>query len=457
VQELTAEEKQIALLNATVEAGRRMVDEFGGGQLTAAEKMAQFRATLQNTKDQIGLALLPALQALLEPLAELAQKYGPQVVELAQRLGEWLGENLPVAIETLTALLSGEMPTAFQTAWGIIEPIVTAIRDVIVGQVWPALQAAFANLTEALAKLGLDWGDVWGAIKEAIKIVAVVIGAAILGIVGALTAIIATLASVLEHVTSVLADIAATFQLGLESIARLVGGAMAIVKGIFTGDLELIAAGWAAWKEGLIGLITAFFQGAVNIFNLMFGTIINAVVTFISTFINFFVDLKNTLVGGSIVQEMMSAMLEIISSTLAEILSAITGFISDVVGAFSDLAGSLYDIGASMMEGLKGGIMSKVGEILSAIRDIIANLIQEAKDALDIFSPSGVFAEIGRQMMEGMALGITGSAALPAAAAVGAAAGATRTTNNYFNLTVHSRAETSPVVESFETMRALVG
>ncbi len=108
VDELTAEEKQIALLNATVAAGAQMVEDFGGGQVTAAEQIAQFKTQIQNAKDQVGLAFLPALQALLVPLSKLAENVGPQIIEWAKKAGDWLGTNLPLAIKGLTAVFSGQ-------------------------------------------------------------------------------------------------------------------------------------------------------------------------------------------------------------------------------------------------------------------------------------------------------------------------------------------------------------
>src|SRR5690606_38205575 len=49
VEQLTAEEKQIALLNATVEAGQEILNIYGQQQETAAEKMARAQATITNT------------------------------------------------------------------------------------------------------------------------------------------------------------------------------------------------------------------------------------------------------------------------------------------------------------------------------------------------------------------------------------------------------------------------
>lgn len=86
VEELTSEEQQIAILNATLAAGQNMVDAFGGGSLTAAERLAQMQANVQNLKDQIGVAFLPVLNALLEPLNEIASAVGPLFIEWANNL-----------------------------------------------------------------------------------------------------------------------------------------------------------------------------------------------------------------------------------------------------------------------------------------------------------------------------------------------------------------------------------
>lgn len=75
VAELSGEEKQIALLNATMEAGEKMVRDFGAGQRTAAEDAAAMEASLANAKDQIGLLFLPVLQQATGIVSDLAQKF----------------------------------------------------------------------------------------------------------------------------------------------------------------------------------------------------------------------------------------------------------------------------------------------------------------------------------------------------------------------------------------------
>jgi phage-related protein len=90
-------------LNATLAAGEDMVAEFGGGADTAAEKLAQMRASVQNMKDSIGIALLPVLKAVLEPLTQLAQIVGPMLVSWAEKFTAAI-EQLPGMFDQLMEL-----------------------------------------------------------------------------------------------------------------------------------------------------------------------------------------------------------------------------------------------------------------------------------------------------------------------------------------------------------------
>lgn len=84
VAALTAEQKQIAILNATTEAAGRLADEMGLSTLTTAERIAGFTATLKNAGDQIGLALTPDVGRLIGMLNDLAQSALVPIVNLIQ-------------------------------------------------------------------------------------------------------------------------------------------------------------------------------------------------------------------------------------------------------------------------------------------------------------------------------------------------------------------------------------
>ena len=63
--QLSAEEKQIALLNATLDAGRIAVESYGSRSLTAAERLAQMSTTITNLMDRLALSVQPAFEFVL--------------------------------------------------------------------------------------------------------------------------------------------------------------------------------------------------------------------------------------------------------------------------------------------------------------------------------------------------------------------------------------------------------
>ena len=72
VEELTAEEKQIALLNATLEAGNRLIEQAGGSTAAYGDAWAAVRAGIKNTtdamKENAAEGLLPLVQYMADYL-----------------------------------------------------------------------------------------------------------------------------------------------------------------------------------------------------------------------------------------------------------------------------------------------------------------------------------------------------------------------------------------------------
>lgn len=451
VDELTAEERQIALLNATMAAGQSMVDDFGGGQATAAEQLAQFRTAIQNTKDQIGLAFLPALQALLQPLGELATKVGPQLVEWAKIAGEWLGVQLPLAIGELSALLRGDLSDSLgglfawfttnlptmqkmaSTAWEAIRDVVMAVVDVIMQDVWPSLQEAFASIGEIMATLGIEWSDVWRAMGVGIKFAAGVIIAVVL----VLTSIVIGFANMwtksLAFVTKMWSDWAAAFKQVIEGVAGMIGGIMAVIRGIFTGDTKLILAGLKGWAKGVLDLVTGLMKAMWTGIKLTFGSILVLVSGFIEGVINFFKSLYDRLVGGSLVPEMMSMMLSIItlglelidliwtiiwegiyaflSATWDRIVSAVTTKVQAVYMAVHDKIEALktwwktaWDRIGEMLKAAWAAMVVAVKEKAQAIYNAVVDAINSVKDWVG--GQVSAFYDLGRDLLQSMVDGV---------------------------------------------------
>ena len=67
----------------------------------------------------------------------------------------------------------------------------------------------------------------------------------------------------------------------------------------------------------------------------------------------------------------------------------------------------MKDIGKSVIQGVINGINSMVGKLYSSIKKALSGLVDKAKKALGINSPSKVFADqVGRGIPEGVAVGV---------------------------------------------------
>lgn len=141
-------------------------------------------------------------------------------------------------------------------------------------------------------------------------------------------------------------------------------------------------------------------------------------------------------------------------SKVVEVGAAIMGGMKAALDWLGTL--SLADIGTALIDGLIAGITGAGAGVLKAITGIAGGAVDAAKGLLGIASPSKVFAEIGGQTADGMAVGLddgmasvqgsmeslvsppdapAAAAASPAAASPAAGGGGT------FNITVNGGSE----------------
>ena len=106
-----------------------------------------------------------------------------------------------------------------------------------------------------------------------------------------------------------------------------------------------------------------------------------------------------------------------ISDAVSNAWNGIRTFIENawdgIINFFKTLPDKLFAIGKQIIEGLWNGIKSMFDQIGQGISDFFQNTINDAKKTLGIQSPSTLFAEIGVNLMAGLALGIKRSAMLP--------------------------------------------
>lgn len=115
VEQLTAEEKQIAILNATLAAGQTAIDAFAGIQETAADKLMRMNATITNILDTLAVGVQPAFGMFLDVIN--------RVLSMVQVLTTALNPLISSFLEMGVAIITGPL----QAILAIADPLVKLI------------------------------------------------------------------------------------------------------------------------------------------------------------------------------------------------------------------------------------------------------------------------------------------------------------------------------------------
>jgi TP901 family phage tail tape measure protein len=271
-----------------------------------------------------GAAIAAALSAIVTVIGTILSPIGLLIIA-AGALGaawatNWMGirEITASTIATVTAIIMALVST-FQT------------------QVLPPLQAAFANITQALNNLGLDWGDVWNAILEATKFVAIGIGIVIGLVVTTVVGFATGIATALEVATRFIDDFGRAFTTIFEGIINVISGVVGFVQAIIAGEW---ATAWDSFLQIFLG-IQQLFLGGMDLMSTTLETLFSTSLAFIAGFaqgvIDIFTNLSNVLVGNSIIPDMARSIVEVFQMMIQPILNTFNRLAEGISGVLGSL------------------------------------------------------------------------------------------------------------------------
>lgn len=369
--ELTDAEQKSALMAQVLEKLGENTAALPDVTGNAATSMAQLKAQMQNAKDGIGEALLPALSALLQPLSELAQKYGPAIVEWAKQAGAWLGENIPKAIVWLQETWQKVWPqvqAALATAWNVIQPILQTIGGWFGGE-GPS----------ALDKLKTVAGDVFAKVKEFVD----------------------------RNLGWVLDWFRDNWPLIQETAETVMTALRTVVEAVLTRVREF----WEEHGERIMTYIENVWEIIKTVFETALRNIFDAVKVVMQLITGDTEGAMDTLQG--IWERTKDAILKIAEKLWANIKLAFQVGLDTIRDAWQGAMDWFKEIGNNIVDGIRNGISNAWDSFKNWILDQINGLIDGILNSLGIGSPSRVFMEIGENMMAGLALGIANTMKQP--------------------------------------------
>jgi phage-related protein len=203
-----------------------------------------------------------------------------------------------------------------------------------------------------------------------------------------------------------------------------------ILAGPFGLALALIITHWTAIRNAIASALNAIRSAITTAFNAVVSIVtaaMNALVSAIRGAIGLAIAAANaiatgvrnvfsgaigwlTAAGHAIVQGLSNAL----RGALGLATSAGRAIETGIKGVFSGASGWLYAAGRAIVQGLVNGIESMIGTAVGAV-ERLSSLAQKAFGLLNkLHSPSKVYEGYGRQIVQGLALGITRNAGLVA-------------------------------------------
>ena len=316
--------------------------------------------------------------------------------------------------------------------WNSFATWFTGIWNQISTACQPALRAIGTFITQTMSQIQQIWQTGWTLITTVLQnvwntigpIIMIALTAIITGIQTFITTITPLLQAGIQNIQTIFqtaATIISTVWNGLWNtistvvqgawtiITTIINTALTVIQGIIQLALAVVNGNWSAAWSAIQGIVSAVWGGIQGVVSAGIGMVSGVVSAACSTIRSVWAALWNGV--GSIVSSVWGGIVGTVSNMVGRVGSVVSGIGGTVRSAVSGAGSWLVDAGRNIIQGLINGITGMVGSLYSSITNALSGLVDKAKNALGIHSPSRVFRdEVGVMVGRGMALGIDDSA-----------------------------------------------
>jgi TP901 family phage tail tape measure protein len=277
------------------------------------------------------------------PFAVLMRQIGAAIAAAFAPTG-FFGAALRALGGTISSMAAALLP-AFRDAWTQVTIAFTALRPYL-----PML----GQLLLVLA------GVIGGVILAAI----VLLVAGLSGLARAFAVIIPAVVMVVVGLVTIFAGLVVFFQ-----------GVWNVIAGIFTLNGARIQAGFRQMGAGLLAIVFGALTAIIGVFRAVLGGIIAFVIGFVQAIISFFQHLAGTLVGHSIIPDMMNAIRNVIINGLNAVISFIATGVARIIAFFVQLGAQAVAAVQAAWNFIRNAFMAGVAAIAAVVASGVANVI----------------------------------------------------------------------------------
>lgn len=317
------------------------------------------------------------------------------------------------------------LPQTFKSMMGSMMPVLQQIGSVMQASFVPVGQAISGKLLPALQPFMQACQNLGGAILP-------ILGAAFQALMPVLGSLLAGLAQVggtiMSTLTPVINNLAMVFQTVLPAIQQqfqiwgtelqniinavfpyiqtIITTVMNIINGIITIVLAALQGNWNGVWTGIQNVAVRVWNGIQN----NVTAAINAVSGIISAVMN---AISSTWSGiwntvSNLASNAWNGITGTVRNGVNNVTNAVNGIGGKIRSVFSNAGSWLVSAGGNIIRGLINGIKGAIGNAVSAVKGAVSDIINAAKAALGIHSPSRVFRdEVGKMIPAGLGVGVT--------------------------------------------------
>ncbi|MGH3978082.1 MAG: hypothetical protein ACRDRZ_03610 [Pseudonocardiaceae bacterium] len=398
----------VGVLLDVAAVGAPILLELTGGAQSAAERFSDFIAAARQSGQLEGWIRggLAALSQLGQLLANIGSIVGSVFGAMQAAGGGVLGILVQLTGEARAFLSSAAgqqvLTTVFTTLRQLVDALLPGVRAL-----GGALMSAITSIAPALPGLGAAFAAAAVSVAPLVEGLGTLAGTILPPLIAAIGFLAPALGPLAGYLGAIVLGVkawsAAQLLLNLALTANPIGivvvalGALIAVIALAWHHSEtfrsIVIAAWEAIKSAtsaVWGFITGFIRGSIDT--------IRGVISWLGglpgMFASWFGAAKDTAVRK-----------------VGELVGWLGGLPGRILSALGHLGGLLIGVGWDIVRGLWNGISAGWGWLVGQVQGLARRLFVAAKAALGIGSPSKLFRdEVGRQIPEGIAVGIEGNA-----------------------------------------------
>jgi len=394
-----------------------------------------------------------ALQPVLPPIVELLGALGEVIIAAfggteTQTFAEFVTDTLVPAIQDLTQWIRENKDTladllVFWVKATVVMEIVSIAIGAVIGiitkviAVVVGLAIAFNPLVAVITGIGTAFNWLSALLMTTVSGAFGILVVVIIGVIGWIKLIQFQIEVWAGAIPIILDSVSRAWEAWKDNVVNTLN---TMIERLKEGDLIGVAE---AWIEGIKTFLTISANALVDLLVALFNNAVEAVKKVLgiaspsTVMFQIGVDMLAGLVGG-----ILAGIGSVISA-----ISSLGGLITSAVGGLSD---AFWDIGSNIMQSMANGISSNVSWIIDAAYNAAQAAYDAAMNALNAGSPSKLFMDVGGFTMEGMAIGIEKAAGL-AVSAMTAAVGRITMPATAAPAMAYSAAANAPAGNTYQT------